>query len=213
MIQVRRLPLGPLQTNCYMLGCEETNLAAIIDPAFDAKAIYTMADQDSWQISLILLTHAHFDHVGGLNDLRTLSGAPVYAHKDALDSLGNTNLSAAFFGIDHPQYSSDSFLVDNQILRIGNINLRVLYTPGHAIGHVCFYAEEYGLLFGGDVLFRGGIGRTDLDGGNYEALMESIQSKLLTLPDETRLFPGHGPETTIGEERLRNPFLQDLDKS
>lgn len=213
MIQVRRLPLGPLQTNCYMLGCEETNLAAIIDPAFDAKAIYTMADQDGWQISLILLTHAHFDHVGGLNDLRTLSGAPVYAHKDALDSLGNTNLSAAFFGIDQAHYSSDSFLVDNQILRIGNINLRVLYTPGHATGHVCFYAEEYGLIFGGDVLFRGGIGRTDLDGGNYESLMESIQSKLLTLPDETRLFPGHGPETTIGEERLRNPFLQDLDKS
>lgn len=211
MIQIRQLPLGPLKTNCYLVGCEETQLAAIIDPAWDGRSIVAAAEDDGWEISHILLTHTHFDHVGGLQETKELSGAPIYLHPDAVDMLSNTTMSAAFFGLRVPAPPPpDHLLSPGQVLSVGRLSLHTLFTPGHAPGHVCFHLPEYRVLFDGDVLFRGGIGRTDLPGGDQELLMNSIHSLLLPLPDETRLFPGHGPATTIGDERRTNPFLEDL---
>ena len=211
MVQIRQLSLGPLPTNCYLVGCENTFQAAIIDPAWDGKSIAAMADNDGWDISTILLTHTHFDHVGGLMTLKEATGAPIYVHPDAVPMLQNTTMSAAFFGmkVDAPP-PPDEMLAADQIITVGEIELHVLFTPGHAPGHVCFYLPEYRVVFDGDLLFQDGIGRTDLPGGNYRELMDSIKNQLLVLPDETQVFPGHGLATTIGDEKQGTPFLREL---
>ncbi|MEW5987758.1 MAG: MBL fold metallo-hydrolase [Chloroflexota bacterium] len=209
MLQIRQLPLGTLQTNCYLLGCEETQQAAVIDPAWNGRAIAAAAEDDGWQITHILLTHSHFDHVGGLQELKELTGAPIYIHPEAIETLNFASMSAAFFGLRIPSPPPpDEMLVDGQVLAVGKLQIHVLYTPGHAPGHVSFHLPEYRVAFDGDVLFREGIGRTDFPGGDHETLMQTIWSKLMSLPDETRIFSGHGQPTTVGEERLRNPFLQ-----
>lgn len=211
MVQVRQLSLGPLQTNCYLLGCEETFEAAVVDPSWDGRAIVATAEIDGWEITHILLTHSHFDHVGGLEEVKALTGAPIYIHADAVDMLKNTTMSAAFFGlrVSTPP-PPDEYLFDGQDIQVGELSIKVMHTPGHAPGHVSFYLPDYRVLFDGDVLFQDAIGRTDLPGGDYDTLMETIQEKLLSLPDETKVFSGHGPATTIGQERRNNPFLQDL---
>lgn len=211
MIQIRQLTLGPLQTNCYLLGCEQTQLAAVIDPAWDGRAIVATAEDDGWEISHILLTHAHFDHVAGLQETKALTGAPIYSHPDAVDMLSNTTMSAAFFGLRVPAPPPpDQLFAPGQVLQVGSLTVHTLHTPGHAPGHVCFHLPEYRVLFDGDVLFKNGIGRTDLPGGDHEQLLNSIRSQLLPLPDETRIFSGHGPPTTIGQERRTNPWIEDL---
>lgn len=211
MVQVRQLPLGPIQTNCYLLGCEETLQAAVIDPSWNGRAIVATAETDGWEITHILLTHSHFDHVGGLEEVKTLTGAPIYLHAEAVEMLKNTSMSAALFGlrVSAPP-PPDEFLSDGQELQVGELLIKVLFTPGHAPGHVSFYLPDYRVLFDGDVLFQDGIGRTDLPGGDYSTLMETIQKKILTLPDETKVFSGHGTATTIGQERRNNPFLQEI---
>jgi len=212
MVQIRQLTLGPLQTNCYIVGCEETQLAAVIDPAWDGQAIVATAESDGWEISHILLTHCHFDHIGGLQSTKQATQAPIYVHPDAIVTLQDATMSAAFFGLRIPDPPEpDHLLSPGQMVEIGRLKFRTLYTPGHAPGHVCFHLPEYRVIFDGDVLFNGGIGRTDVPGGDYEALMNSISSELLPLPDETRVFSGHGSPTTIGQERRTNPFLQDLE--
>ncbi len=211
MVQIRQLTLGPIQTNCYLVGCETTFQAAIIDPAWDGKSISAMADNDGWGISHILLTHTHFDHLGGLTDIKKATGAPIYVHPDAVPGMQNTTMSAAFFGlkVEAPP-SPDKMLAEGQIITVGELELHVLYTPGHAPGHVCFHLPKYRVVFDGDLLFQDGVGRTDLPGGNYQEMMESIKNELLVLPDETQVFPGHGLATTIGEERRANPFIREL---
>jgi glyoxylase-like metal-dependent hydrolase (beta-lactamase superfamily II) len=212
MIEIRKLTLGPIQTNCYILACESTMAAAVIDPAWDGRSILAAADDGGWQITHILLTHAHFDHVAGLDDLKNLCGAPIYAHQDAANALGEAAMSAAFFGLRIPSPPpADELLTDGQVIEVGDLKVQVIYTPGHAPGHVSFHIAQYRVLFDGDVLFEDGIGRTDLPGSDHATLMRTIRERLLTLPDETRVFPGHGEPTTIGDERHKNPFLQELD--
>jgi hydroxyacylglutathione hydrolase len=211
MVQVRQLPLGPLQTNCYLIGCEETLQAAVVDPSWNGRSIVATAETDGWEITHILLTHSHFDHVGGLEEVKALTGAPIYIHAEAVEMLNNTTMSAAFFGLRvSPPPSPDEYLSDGQEIQLGELLIQVMYTPGHAPGHVSFYLPDYRIVFDGDVLFQDGIGRTDLPGGDYATLMETIQEKLLTLPDETKVFSGHGPATTIGQERRNNPYLQEI---
>lgn len=182
---------------------------AVIDPSWDGRAIAELAEQDGWEVSHILLTHSHFDHVGGLEQLKTASNAPIYIHPEAVEMLRGATMSAAFFGFRvPPPPAPDVLLADGQIIQVGRLQLHVLYTPGHAPGHVCFHLPEYRVLFDGDVLFKDGIGRFDFPGGDEKMLMDSIWNRLMVLPDETRVFSGHGPATTIGDERRNNPFLQ-----
>lgn len=207
-IRILQLPLGPLQTNCYVLACTTTRQAAVIDPSWDGRRILERVQQEGWTVSHILLTHAHFDHVGALGELKELTGAPIYMHPDAGPMLERAPTAAAIWSITvEPPPPADHPLSEGDVLAIGDLRAEVLFTPGHAPGHVCFYLPEYKTLFDGDVLFKGSIGRTDLPGGDYDLLMVSIREKLLTLPDETAVLSGHGPATTIGDERRQNPFL------
>ena len=208
MIEIRRYTLGALQTNCYFVGCDQTMEAAVIDPAWNGDVIASTIEESGWQITHILLTHSHFDHVGGLADLKEATDAPVYIHPDAVEMLRNAGMMASMFGMtirDTPP--PDELLSPGQIIEVGELKLHTLFTPGHAPGHVSFYVPEYQVVFDGDVLFRGSIGRHDFPDSDYHTLMNSIRKELLTLPDETQVLSGHGPETTIGDERRYNPLL------
>lgn len=207
-IRILQLPLGPLQTNCYVLADTIEKQVAVIDPAWDGRAIAAKVTEEGWEINHILLTHSHFDHVGGLAELKEVVDAPVYAHPEAVPMLQQAQRAAALWQIPIIQPPSpEETLHEGQIIRVGRLEISVLYTPGHAPGHVCFYLPDHNVLFDGDVLFQQGIGRTDLPGGDYDLLMQSIHEKLLVLPDETLVLSGHGGATTIGLERRGNPFL------
>jgi hydroxyacylglutathione hydrolase len=208
MLEIMQLPLGPLQTNCYVLVCEETLATAVIDPSWNGRAIAATLDEQALNLTHILLTHSHFDHVAGLAELKAEKPAPIYIHPEAVEMMRHATMSAAMWNIRFPAPPPpDEMLAEGQILRVGKLAVHVLFTPGHAPGHVSFHLPEHKVLFDGDVLFQQSIGRTDLPGGDMELLLRSIRDKLLTLPDDTRVFPGHGPATTIGDERRRNPFL------
>ncbi len=208
MAKIEQWALGPIETNCYFLGCETTRRGAIIDPAWDSAAIADRVARDGYTITHILLTHTHFDHVAGLAELKAATGAPIYAHPEAVPMLHLANTTAQLWGITFPTPPGpDQLLAEGDVLKIGELEVRVLFTPGHAPGHVSFYAPAAGAVFSGDVLFNFSIGRTDLPGSNYPVLIASIQTQLLTLPDATLVLSGHGPQTTIGFERENNPFL------
>ena len=209
MINIHQLPLGPLQTNCYVLTCTETQHTAIIDPAWHGDHIVEFIRKQGYTLTHILLTHAHFDHIGGLAALHKAHPAvPIYAHSDSAALLSAGPQVATHYGLtmDAPPSLTDA-IVDGDVIKVGKLKLAVLYTPGHAPGHVSFYVAEHAVVFDGDVLFQGSIGRTDLPGANFTTLMDAIQAKLLPLPDETSVLSGHGAATTIGQERRTNPFL------
>jgi hydroxyacylglutathione hydrolase len=219
------LPVGMLQCNCSILGDPETREAVVIDPGDEVDRILAVIAKHDLKVRAILNTHAHIDHVGGLRKLHEATGAPVFMHREDLELYRHLDRQAQWLGIRPPATAEvDQFLREGDTVRWGGYEARVLHTPGHTQGSVSLYlpfeeaagernarkpaaAGEIPWLFAGDTLFAGSIGRTDLWGGSMPAILNSIQEKLLALPDETIVFPGHGPATTIGEERETNPFL------
>jgi hydroxyacylglutathione hydrolase len=203
------LTVGPFQENCYVIGDEETSEGAIVDPGDEATRIALAVEQTGLDIGQILVTHAHIDHVGAVAALADEYACPVLMHAEAEPMLEQLPAQAIMMGLRFGKVPTvDHYIEDEEVLEVGGLKLRSLYTPGHAPGHVAFYVEGEDLLLSGDALFAGSVGRTDLFGGSMEVLMRSINERLLTLPDETRVYPGHGPQTTIGTERAHNPFLQ-----
>ena len=204
---VNTLPVGPIQANCYIVGCEKTKLGVVIDPGDEAERILQAIEDSGLRITHVLLTHAHFDHIAAADEVVKATGAPLALHPDDLPLL-NAGGGAVFFGIQPPPIPDPiTRLTAGQEIAVGELILRVLHTPGHTPGHVTFHEPNERAIFDGDVLFAQGIGRTDLPGGSYETLMRSIRQELLTLPDDTVVYSGHGPATTIGRERVSNPWL------
>ncbi|HLM77733.1 MAG TPA: MBL fold metallo-hydrolase [Rubrobacteraceae bacterium] len=205
---VERLVVGRFQENCYIIGDEESGMGALIDPGDDAVRIVFAVEQTGLVISRILVTHAHVDHMRAVAPLVDEYSCPVLMHSEAAETLKTLPRQAIMMGVRLNKVPKvDVYIEDDGVLEIGTLRLRALYTPGHAPGHLAFYVEDEGLIFSGDTLFAGSIGRTDLPGGNMDLLMQSIFERLLTLPDDTRVLSGHGPETTIAREQMTNPFL------
>ena len=204
---VEMLTVGPFQENCYVIGDGATG--AIIDPGDEAARITLAVEQTGLEIGQILVTHTHIDHVGAVAALADEYACPVLMHAEAEPMLEQLPAQAIMMGLRFGKVPVvDRHVDDEEVVEVGGLELRSLYTPGHAPGHLAFYIESEGLVLSGDALFAGSVGRTDLFGGDMEVLMRSINERLLTLPDETRVCPGHGPYTTIGDERANNPFLR-----
>lgn len=202
-------PVGPLACNCTILGDEEAHEAIVIDPGDEVGRIHHRLTELGLQLKQILITHAHIDHVGGALILKRLTGAPIFLNERDLPLLKMMEMQAAWLGVATPETAPpDDTLTEGQLVGLSQFPAQVLHTPGHTQGSVCLHFAPLQLLMAGDTLFAGSIGRTDLPGGDYGQIIESIQSRLLTLADQTRVLPGHGPATTIGEERQNNPFLQ-----
>jgi glyoxylase-like metal-dependent hydrolase (beta-lactamase superfamily II) len=208
--QILTLPLGPIQTNCFAVGDDETKDAVVIDPGWDAPRVLAALNQRQWQLRYVLLTHAHFDHLGAVADLVAATGAPLALHPLELPLMRHLGGAEAFGFSIRPCPEPDVLLQAGQMIEAGQMRFKVLFVPGHTVGHVAFHEAQAKAVFSGDVLFRDGIGRTDFPGSDYDTLMHSIRNVLFALPDDTVVYPGHGPATTIGAERAGNPFLADL---
>src|SRR5512143_1505085 len=216
-LEIVRFVLGPVHTNAYLIADAATGDAAVIDPAWDGKIILDEARRCEWRIAHLWYTHAHFDHIGGAGAIADgLNPLPLVALHPADHALWRSEGGAPLFGfrIDPgPEPTID--LYQGQILTLGSASLEVRYTPGHTQGHCVFYVPAVtdgpgpGLCFCGDLIFLNGVGRTDLPGSDADALVRSIKTQIYSLPDETRLLPGHGPETAVGHEKRNNPFVDD----
>jgi len=202
---LEKLVVGPLATNCYIVGSESGRQGMIIDPGDEANKILNRVKNLGLDIKYIVLTHGHLDHTGALKEVKEATGAEIAIHADDVSTLNDKSLSL-FFGISYPSSPSPNRLLKGgDSISIGKLSFAVIHTPGHTPGGICLLGE--GVLFSGDTLFNYGVGRVDLPGGSYSQLMNSIQTKLMVLADEVIVYPGHGPKTTIGAERQGNPFL------
>jgi glyoxylase-like metal-dependent hydrolase (beta-lactamase superfamily II) len=202
-------PVGPLQCNCTILGDEEAAEAIVIDPGDEVSRIHRRLTALGLKVKQILVTHAHIDHVGGALKLKHLTGAPIFLNENDMPLLKMMETQAGWLGVETPETAPpDEGLADGISVGLERYRAQVLHTPGHTQGSVCLHFAPLNLLIAGDTLFAGSIGRTDLPGGNSAQIIDSIHTRLLALPDETRVVTGHGPETTIGAERQNNPFLR-----
>lgn len=208
-IKIKSLTLGPFATNAYLVADTQTSNAILIDPVDDAPAILGAAEDEGWAIKLMLATHAHLDHVLASAAIQQQLQIPFCIHKDCESLLEEIPLQGIYFGLGQLPAAAkpDRLLADNDVITLDSLRLQSLFTPGHAPGHLSFYLAEHKILFSGDTLFAGSIGRTDLPGGDHNLLMNSIFERLMTLDDEAQVLPGHMGATTIGRERWTNPFI------
>jgi hydroxyacylglutathione hydrolase len=203
------LPVGPLQCNCSVIGDEATREAMVIDPGDDIQDVLALVRKHNLQVKQIIVTHAHIDHVGGAMKLRAATGAPILLNQNDYELLKMLDVQASWLGMKDPgKVEIDQSLGQADTVKAGSLTADVLHTPGHTEGSICLYFPLEKKLIAGDTLFAGSIGRTDLPGGSFDKIMNSLREKVLALPDETVVVPGHGSLTTIGEERESNPFLR-----
>jgi hydroxyacylglutathione hydrolase len=205
----RVFPVGPLQCNCSIIGDEQTREAMVIDPGDQIEDILKILKSENLTLKQIVVTHAHIDHVGGAMKLKAATGAPILMNQKDEALLKMLDVQATWIGMKPPgAVQVDEDVSEGRILQVGSLSSTVIHTPGHTEGSICLHFPEQKTLFAGDTLFAGSIGRTDLPGGSFEKIIRSLHNQLLQLPDETQVVPGHGPMTTIGQERESNPFLQ-----
>ncbi|HKR86210.1 MAG TPA: MBL fold metallo-hydrolase [Terriglobales bacterium] len=203
------LPVGPLQCNCSIIGDETTREAMVVDPGDDIAQVLAIIEKHNLQVRQIIITHAHIDHVGGAMKLRQATGAPIVMNQNDYALVKMLDVQAAWLGMAPPgEVKIDRSLADGDKIDAGPLVANVIHTPGHTEGSVCLFFPAQQKLIAGDTLFAGSIGRTDLPGGSFDKIIRSLKEKVLALPDETVVVPGHGPLTTIGEERESNPFLK-----
>jgi glyoxylase-like metal-dependent hydrolase (beta-lactamase superfamily II) len=203
---LERMEVGSFAANCYLIACDETREGIIIDPGAEAKQIMKMVEKANVTVKYIINTHGHVDHVGANEEVRKATGAPILIHEADGEMCKKPHASLAAFVGKVKLAEPDRLLKEGDKITVGNLTIEVIETPGHTLGSVTLVVD--GKLFTGDTLFSGSIGRTDLPGGSYEQIIASIKEKLLPFPNETVAYPGHGPETTIADEKQYNPFLR-----
>lgn len=203
---LKQMAVGPIMANCYILGCEETREAAVIDPGDETDRILMALAKEKLTVKHIINTHGHFDHVGGNRKLKEATGAPLCIHAGDAHMLSQLSAAAASFGLSSDNSPEpDKTLEDGDQIKFGNIALNVLHTPGHSPGSVSLHTDK--MVFVGDLLFSGSIGRTDLPGGDFGTLVASVKNKIFPLGDDVVVYSGHGPETSVAQEKKFNPFV------
>jgi glyoxylase-like metal-dependent hydrolase (beta-lactamase superfamily II) len=208
VLLVRSVVVGPFQENCYLAACDRTGEAILVDPGDEAPRLLAMREPGAYRVTRILATHGHIDHVTAAEEVRTATGAPFSIHADDDAWLAALPRQAEMFGFPPvAQPTVDLHHADGDVVRVGDHRGRVIHTPGHTRGGCCLFFPDDGLLFCGDTLFSGSVGRTDLPGGDFDVLRASIVERIFTLGDDVRFLPGHGPGGRLGDERLSNPFV------